>query len=353
MPQYKCLICDSKPDQLSHHKMHIDTQKHKDKRTIFKLQLQSMPKEELETKYNTYDINEIINKIETKKIMKLRIKEKTEMNIISNKEALKDKIHDIHNYIRNNGGGYGMNALKLFNIIYGLKKIEENKLIDLSKLERPYCEFSHLLKMATENKNEELVEIIQDKVLGSLHNSPLKDILFYEIPKNISGSVFSYLIKEIEHISEIEKATNTQLCGKIYEYFIGRDQSAISELGAYFTDRHITEFIYNEESVIVTDNFQVPTMCDPFGGSGGFTVGYIVNLKNKYPKIDWKTQIGKVHHYDMNEDVIKSAALEFFCLSGNIPDMTTLRYANSFTDDFNHIKFDRIFTNPPYGGDGS
>ena len=245
MPQYKCLICDSKPDQLSHHKMHIDTQKHKDKRTIFELQLQSMPKEELETKYNTYDINEIINKIETKKIMKLRIKEKTEMNIISNKEALKDKIHDIHNYIRNNGGGYGMNALKLFNIIYGLKKIEENKLIDLSKLERPYCEFSHLLKMATENKNEELVEIIQDKVLGSLHNSPLKDILFYEIPKNISGSVFSYLIKEIEHISEIEKATNTQLCGKIYEYFIGRDQSAISELGAYFTDRHITEFIYN------------------------------------------------------------------------------------------------------------
>jgi hypothetical protein len=42
---------------------------------------------------------------------------------ISNKEALKDKIYEIHNYLRNNGAGYGMNALKIFNIIYGLKKI--------------------------------------------------------------------------------------------------------------------------------------------------------------------------------------------------------------------------------------
>uniref|UniRef100_A0A6C0EI08 site-specific DNA-methyltransferase (adenine-specific) n=1 Tax=viral metagenome TaxID=1070528 RepID=A0A6C0EI08_9ZZZZ len=351
--KYKCGICESKPDQLSHHKMHIDTQKHKDKRTIFELKLKQLSTEDLEKDYKTHNIEDILGGFETKKTIVLKKLIKPQITIISNKEALKDKIHDIHNYIRNNGGGYGMNALKLFNIIYGLKKIEENNLIDQSKLERPCCEFSNLLKMATENKNEELVEIIQDKVLDSLAKSSIREILFYEIPKNISGSVFSYLIKEIEHISEIEKATNTQLCGKIYEYFIGRDQSAISELGAYFTDRHITEFIYNEEPVIVNDNFQVPTMCDPFGGSGGFTVGYIVYLKNKYPKIDWKTEIGKVHHYDMNEDVIKSAALEFFCLSGNIPDMSTLRYANSFTDDFNNIKFDRIFTNPPYGGDGS
>lgn len=45
-----------------------------------------------------------------------------ENNVISNKGALKDKIHEIHTYLRNNGAGYGMNALKLFNIIYGLKK---------------------------------------------------------------------------------------------------------------------------------------------------------------------------------------------------------------------------------------
>ena len=43
-------------------------------------------------------------------------KQKIELsNNVSNKEALKDKIHEIHNYLRNNGAGYGMNALKVFN----------------------------------------------------------------------------------------------------------------------------------------------------------------------------------------------------------------------------------------------
>jgi hypothetical protein len=51
-------------------------------------------------------------------------------NNISNKEALKNFIHDIHNYLRNNGAGYGMNALKTFSILYGLKKIEEKGLLD-------------------------------------------------------------------------------------------------------------------------------------------------------------------------------------------------------------------------------
>ena len=56
-------------------------------------------------------------------------KQKIELsNNVSNKEALKDKIHEIHNYLRNNGAGYGMNALKVFNLLYGLKKIEEKKL---------------------------------------------------------------------------------------------------------------------------------------------------------------------------------------------------------------------------------
>ena len=73
-------------------------------------------------------------------------KDKIELsNNVSNKEALKDKIHEIHNYLRNNGAGYGMNALKVFNLLYGLKKIEEKNLLDKVKLKRPECEFSYLL----------------------------------------------------------------------------------------------------------------------------------------------------------------------------------------------------------------
>jgi type I restriction-modification system DNA methylase subunit len=276
---------------------------------------------------------------------------------ISNKDALKDKIHEIHNYLRNNGAGYGMNALKVFNIIYGLKKIEENNLLDKVNLKRPDCEFTYLLKLANENKDEKLAELIFSQVLPSIFNSNVRDLIFYKIPQNIKGSVLVYLIKEINKITLIEKSCNVLLSGKIYEYFIGRDESAISELGAYFTDRHIVEYIYNKLQPTLNDDNTLDTMIDMFGGSGGFTTGYINYIKNNYENINWETEIGKIYHYDMNEDVIKSAGLEFFCLTGVLPNMKNLQYKNSFTDEFvdedgkTKLKYKYVITNPPYGGD--
>lgn len=381
---YSCGICKTTPDQISHHKSHIETQKHKDKRELFEFKLSKLTNQELEEKYKTDKIKDIIQEIETiiytpiDNINSLKNNKKLKPNIInynnyitedmnslkntaieqtnsvSNKEALKDKIHEIHNYLRNNGAGYGMNALKVFNIIYGLKKIEENGLFDKVNLKKPDCEFSYLLKLANENNDELLAHLIFGNVLQSICDSELKELLFYEIPQNIRGSVFVYLIKEIDKITIIEKTCNVLLSGKIYEYFIGRDESAISELGAYFTDRHITKYCLQKANPKIKQNGIIPSMIDMFGGSGGFTTEYINYLNEKNPQlINWNTEINKIYHYDMNEDVIKSAGLEFFCLTGVLPNMNNLKYKNSFTDEFNESKYEYIFTNPPYGGDKS
>jgi type I restriction-modification system DNA methylase subunit len=383
---YSCGICKTTPDQISHHKSHIETQKHKDKRELFEFKLSKLTNQELEEKYKTTNIDDIIREIETiiytsndkaNLLINKKLKEKKsnlldditeeqmsdtqkdlkqkvefEMNSVSNKEALKDKIHEIHNYLRNSGAGYGMNALKVFNIIYGLKKIEENGLFDKVNLKKPDCMFSYLLSLANENKDEQLAELIFGNVLQSICDSELKELLFYEIPQNIRGSVFVYLIKEIDKITIIEKTCNVLLSGKIYEYFIGRDESAISELGAYFTDRHIVEYILKKLNPTIHEDGTIPTMIDMFGGSGGFTTGYINYLNEKFHGlINWETEISKISHFDMNEDVIKSAGLEFFCLTGVLPNMNNLKYKNSFTDEFNCKKYKYPLTNPPYGGD--
>jgi len=373
---YSCGICNTIPDQISHHKSHIETQKHKDKLELMEFKLSKLTNQELEEKYKTHNINDIVREIETiiytpidkinllnKKLKEKKINNKNDIteymntaieqtNSVSNKEALKDKIHEIHNYLRNNGAGYGMNALKVFNIIYGLKKIEENGLFDKVSLKKPDCEFSYLLKLANENKDEELADLIFGPVLQSICDSELKELLFYEIPQNIRGSVFVYLIREIDKISIIEKTCNVLLSGKIYEYFIGRDESAISELGAYFTDRHITKYCLQKANPKMNNDGTIPSMIDMFGGSGGFTTEYINYLNEAYPQlINWISEINKIYHYDMNEDVIKSAGLEFFCLTGVLPNMNNLKYKNSFTDEFNGLKFKYPLTNPPYGGD--
>jgi restriction endonuclease S subunit len=389
---YSCSICKTKPDQLSHHKAHCETTKHKDKTELFQLKLEKISQEELKNKYNSTDIGFIIDilinteidykdkKGNKKLIMKTEEGEEinntesesenqTEISTdkmastenaidISNKDALKDKIHEIHNYLRNNGAGYGMSALKVFNILYGLKRIEEANLFEKADLKVPDAQFSKFLELAKQNNkdaNEKLAEMIIQNALDAIDSSNVKDLLMYEIPKGIKGNVFAHLVKEINNITKIEKSCNVLLSGKIYEYFIGRDESAISELGAYFTDRHITSFIYDEKlKPTINEDGTIGTMADIFGGSGGMTTGYINYLNNKY-KINWETELNKVYHYDINEDVIKSAGLEFFCLTGVIPDMkNNLAYNNSFVDKDNKIKnkkFKYIVTNPPYGGD--
>lgn len=371
--KYFCGICETTPDQISHHKSHLSTQKHNDKKEIFKIKLTLLKKGELKKNYGTNSIEDIVKETETvvstisdKKLNSNYIVDKksgnykmslvknfSQDNYVSNKEALRDKIHEIHNFLRNNGAGYGMNALKVFNVIFGLKKIEENDLFDIVDLKNKKCKFSYLLKKAKKNEHELLAELVFGVVLDSIAVSKVRELLFYEIPKKIKGSVLTYLIKEIDNITKIEKSCNVLLSGKIYEYFIGRDESAISELGAYFTDRHIVDYILEKLNPELNEDKTVPTMIDMFGGSGGFTTGYIGYMKNKYgDKIDWTTEINKISHYDMNEDVIKSAGLEFFCLTGVLPDMRNyLTYKNSFSDSFGNRKYKYPLTNPPYGGD--
>jgi len=277
---------------------------------------------------------------------------------ITNREALREKIHEIHNYIRNHGAGYGMNGLKLFNVLYGLKKIEEKGLLDKTRLKRPECEFSYLLHLARSGEDETLSRTILKDVLDSLYESDLKGFLYYDLSRHLKSSIFAYLIKEIEQITRIEETCNVLLSGKIYEYFVGRDESAISELGAYFTDRHIVNYILDKLDPVVEEG-EVPSMVDMFGGSGGFTTGYIDFLEKKAEEkeepIDWETQLKQVSHYDMNEDVVKSAGLEFFCLTGVLPNPKQLFYKNSFTDNFEDDqglrKYHYVLTNPPYGGD--
>jgi len=265
--------------------------------------------------------------------------------MITNRESLKEKIHEIHNYMRNNGIGYGMNALKVFNFLYGLMKIEDYNQDLFDEKHR----FSYLLKLANEDskKTNSTIDDILDFIF---ENEKLKQLLYYEIPKDLNPNIYNNIIKQIYTIKDAEATSNELLSGKIYEYFIGRDQTSISELGAYFTNRRIVDFILNKINIQLKSNGSIPKMIDMFGGSGGFTTGYMNYLNNNFT-IDWLKNIDNIYHYDINEDILNSARLELYCLSNGIfPNKYNIKKVNSFTLEFGS-KFDLIITNPPYGGD--
>ncbi len=265
--------------------------------------------------------------------------------MITNRESLKEKIHEIHNYMRNNGIGYGMNALKVFNFLYGLMKIEDYNQDLFEEKHR----FSYLLELAKDD-SKKTNKVINNILVLIFENEKLKPLLYYDIPDDLNPSVYNDLIKEIYSIKDAEATSNELLSGKVYEYFIGRDQSSISELGAYFTNRRIVDFILNKIDIQLKSDGSIPKMIDMFGGSGGFTTGYMNYLNDNFT-IDWLKNINNIYHYDINEDVLNSARLELYCLSNGIfPSENNIKKVNSFKCEFSS-KFDLIITNPPYGGD--
>jgi type I restriction enzyme, S subunit len=286
---------------------------------------------------------------------------------ITNREELRDHIHRIHDFLRNRGVGIGMTALKIFNLFYALKLIDDKRNTFNPPLSS-VCSWNKIKKL----KPHDILPCIVGRngdgaktgknVLDELYdNESTRNTIFYDIPRDVKDDTYHKLIKMVDQIP-ISDSYDVDLAGKIYEYFIGYgDKTSMSELGAYFTDRHITTFIMNDikPSIIWDpenpDIGYVPSMIDPFGGSGGFTLTfckYMQEIHGNY--IDWNQQIKNIHHYDLSEDVVKSASLEMFVLTGVFPAVNVhgnFKRTNSFENNYGNHSYDYIFSNPPYGGD--
>ena len=327
--------------------------------------------------------------------------------IFTTREQLKEYIHSIHDFIRNSGVAYGMGALKIFNVFYSLK-ILDGKAVKLGLSE--YCDWSYIKKQL---KSQTSFAACIDKAVGELrdiylndntHDHPYKiflddlyddfgEVLIHNKDKDLK-TLYKKICNKIDEINDkkisndlknigffiyhqIPAALPDEFCkllfdkvdilpfnteinqktfdikGKIYEYFIGRDKQAISDLGAYFTDRYLTNFIM-EKLNPDCENGKVESMIDMFGGSGGFTIQYTDFINNKYKPI-WKddNNYKKIVHCDMAEDVIKIAGVEFYSITGHFPNRETqFMRMNSFKHEFDK-KFKYAISNPPYGGDKS
>jgi len=318
--------------------------------------------------------------------------------VFKNKEELEGHIHHIHNFLRNNGFGYNMEAMKTFILFYCLKliddKIEAFADINLKKLkdapDRPdgkntfttakeefikYCKFSDFLKKKYEIDTNILYIHIKNtiKCLKNYFN----EIIPTHLVLDLETDKYLQLIMLVNDID----TTNTEIhvSGKIYEYFIGRDETAISELGAYFTARDAICCIFELDTPKLKElempsimpvempaimpaestNYEVPTMGDPFGGSGGFTCGYaeIIDKELKEKGLSWTPEmVNKIKHFDINDDVIKLARIELFAITGIFPELDNFKRGNTFQSEFTNSNgvveyWDYLYSNCPFGGD--
>ena len=385
MPQqYKCGICDSKPDQLSHHKMHIDTQKHKDKKAILELQLKSMTNESLVEKYKTFNINDIIDKIETKKSIKFSIKEKTEMNSKktisgntiwnseinqdsnSNYAAIKSKLDSIikqcHNLLYGKGGSIvGTKAQNDIMRILCLKILQSqfndenselwdrcNKVKSDGNMSDPqFVRFKTYCNDITEiTKKDDVFKewrIFVNKFLIKVFPS-----IYYENDNKFHCDKSPCIIELIKIIDSLDiddefKDAFSTTCGDIHESFraYGGKNSGAKALGQFFTPRHLIHLMFHG---IGLDKLIEPmediTIYDPCMGTGGF-------LTRLFKMCNIPSE--NIYGCETEIDTIKFGEMSMVLTTGN--SRNNIIKCDSLCENKFILdkKFSAIVTNPPFG----
>jgi len=189
------------------------------------------------------------------------------------------------------------------------------------------------------------------------------------ILKNEYNETFINKFSECSKYLESENSTLKNLLENKYNTITIKDIEAVFESlidldrkkaeGAVYTPDYIIDYIINH-SISIYDGNDIPTICDPSCGSGGFVVRAILILSKKY-NISEKEALKFVRGVDINEQSVSCAKIiiELYFFSKDIEihnlDSTIINNDTLLSSRENLLKqlhitngIDILVTNPPY-----
>lgn len=393
MPRkYICQICDSTSTQLSHHKTHLGTQKHVDKKKIFEMELLNKEKTELLEKYKSDNVEKIIKKMEKKIIQIVNKKIKLELvddetkteeptkkkisgkqiwNIDQNTEVnenyytIKSKLESVikqcHNLLYSNGSIVGIKAQNDIMRILCIKILEQQFNDAQSSLYKKCFEVKDT-ETISEEKFEKYFGFCQDIGSLALDSDPLRSWMFlnnnfltkilpavyYRDDEKFNCRDTHTLSKIIISINSLEINKDFQdafstTCGDIHEAFrsYGGGKGA-KELGQYFTPRHLIHLMFHGLGLdSYVQNLTNKTIYDPCMGTGGF-------LTRLYKLCDG-VESSNIYGCETEIDTIKFGEMSITLTTGDISNNVTKCDSITQNPFIVNKKFGAIVTNPPFG----
>lgn len=187
-----------------------------------------------------------------------------------------------------------------------------------------------------------------------------EDCLVNHFDRLFGTDKFSFDVKHpLKHkeIMEILNDVNMEevdcqmdILGQVYEHHLKTGSSAARDLGQFFTDRFICEYM----TELCKPEFKcdgVPeSVCDPSMGTGGFLTAFIKYFKKHHADtpIDWSVQQKEIHGCDTDPKVAGVARLNLFMETGG-NRATNLLTHDSLYDDLTQTGYDVILANMPFG----
>ena len=187
-----------------------------------------------------------------------------------------------------------------------------------------------------------------------------EDCLVRHFDRLFGTDKFSFDIKNPQKHKEILEILNAvnmadvdcqmDILGWVYEQHLRTGSSAARDLGQFFTDRFICEYM----TELCKPGFKSPgvpeSVCDPSMGTGGFLTAFIKYFKKHHADkpIDWSVQQKEIHGCDTDPKVAGVSRLNLFMETGG-NRTTNLLTHDSLYGDLTHTGYDVILANMPFG----
>lgn len=211
---------------------------------------------------------------------------------------------------------------------------------------------------------EEILETIKTKdgglqlALDRIYHSD-EECLVNHFDRLFGTNKFSFDIKHLEKNKQILQILNDvdietvdyhmDILGWVYEQHLGTGSSSASrDLGQYFTDRFICDYMVKLCQPKIREDGSPETVVDPTMGTGGFLTSFVKYYKKNYPEVDFSKHADKIYGFDTDPRVSGVAQINLFMeLHGN--RAINLENKDSLYGGLPEAQYDIILANMPFG----
>ena len=204
------------------------------------------------------------------------------------------------------------------------------------------------------------------KALDLFYHPEVEDCLLNHFDNLFDTKKFSFDLKHTKDNKEVNKhaeileildkvdMTNIEcqmdILGWVYEQHLGTGAKSGRDLGQFFTDRFICEYMTRLCRPAFKSDGVPESVCDPSMGTGGFLAMYIKYYKEHYPDqpVDWSVQQKEIYGCDTDVRVATVARINLFMeMKGARAE--NLLTQDSLSDDTSLTGYDIILANMPFG----
>ena len=268
-----------------------------------------------------------------------------------------NRVIDVCRNILRTDGITGMDSMKHLTlyILARVLTIQECKRLSISEK----FSWDKFMELLSQDKKQEAYNLFfckngaEPDLIGALDEKFNTKNFNYKLNKL---ELHASILKELNKVDLTNLDGQVDILGTVYENHLGSgsNKSAMRDLGQFFTDRKVCNYMVNLCEPKVLPGKRAESVLDPTMGTGGFLTSYVKYLKTNGHTIDWSKMQDDVVGCDIDEFVVSIGEINMYLSTGVLFNRISHRDSlqNDVGEPDQRLKFKIILANEPFGVKG-